>query len=152
GATTITQSEFFVDDPRETGGRKDPAFYERVIHDPFLSKLAWDINEQSARQCREVADRVANETGRQRFVAGAIGPLTVSLSNSPDADDPGFRVVTFDQVKFAYAEQIRALIAGGVDVLLVETIFDSLNAKAALVAIREVFDQDGKELPVMISA
>ena len=79
-------------------------------------------------------------------MAGAIGPLTVSLSNSPDADDPGFRVVTFDQVKTAYAQQVRALIAGGVDLLLVETIFDSLNAKAALVAIREVFDQDGKEL------
>ncbi len=107
---------------------------------------------QSARQCREWADRVANATSRPRFVAGAIGPLTVSLSNSPDADDSGFRVVTFDQVKTAYIQQIRALIAGGSDLLLVETIFDSLNAKAALVAIREVFDQDGKELPVMISA
>ena len=83
------------------------------------------------------------QTGRPRFVAGAIGPLTVSLSNSPDADDAGFRVVTFDQVKTAYAQQVRALIAGGVDLLLVETIFDSLNAKAALVAIREVFDEDG---------
>jgi 5-methyltetrahydrofolate--homocysteine methyltransferase len=76
----------------------------------------------------------------------------VSLSNSPDADDPGFRVVTFDQVKAAYTQQVRALIAGGADLLLVETIFDSLNAKAALVAIREVFDNDGRELPVMISA
>ena len=157
GATSITQSEFFVEDPRERGGRKDPAFYQKVIDDPFLNNLAWEINEQSARQCREWADRVANETGRQRFVAGAIGPLTVSLSNSPDADDAGFRVVTFDQVKAAYAHEVRALIAGGVDLLLVETIFDSLNAKAALVAIREVFDEDGlaaadKELPVMISA
>jgi 5-methyltetrahydrofolate--homocysteine methyltransferase len=152
GATSISQSEFFVDDPREHGGRKDPAFYQRVIDDPFLNSLAWEINEQSARQCRELADRVGNETGRQRFVAGAIGPLTVSLSNSPDADDPGFRVVTFDQVKAAYSHQVRALIAGGSDLLLVETIFDSLNAKAALVAIREVFDEDGKELPVMISA
>jgi 5-methyltetrahydrofolate--homocysteine methyltransferase len=156
GATSITQSEFFVDDPRERGGRKDPAFYQKVIDDKFLNDLAWEINEQSARQCRELADRVGNETGSQRFVAGAIGPLTVSLSNSPDADDAGFRVVTFDQVKAAYAHQVRALIAGGVDLLLVETIFDSLNAKAALVAIREVFDQDGltgnKELPVMISA
>ena len=114
--------------------------------------LAWEINEQSARQCREWADRVGNDTGRQRFVAGAIGPLTVSLSNSPDADDPGFRVVTFDQVKTAYMQQARALMAGGVDLLLVETIFDSLNAKAALVAIRDVFDADGVELPVMISA
>jgi 5-methyltetrahydrofolate--homocysteine methyltransferase len=152
GATTITQSEFFVDDPREHGGRKDPAFYQQIIEDPFLQSLAWEINEQSARQCREWADRVANSTGRPRFVAGAIGPLTVSLSNSPDADDAGFRVVTFDQVKTAYCEQIRALIAGGSDLLLVETIFDSLNAKAALVAIREVFDQDHVELPIMISA
>src|SRR5580698_10557374 len=152
GASSITQSEFFVEDPREHGGRKDPAFYEKIIDDPFLDSLAWDINEQSARQCREWADRVGTATSRQRFVAGAIGPLTVSLSNSPDADDPGFRVVTFDQVKAAYAQQVRALIAGGVDLLLVETIFDSLNAKAALVAIREVFDQDGSTLPVMISA
>ncbi len=157
GATSITQSEFFVDDPREHGGRKDPEFYQNIIEDGALSALAWEINETSARQCRELADRVGNETGRQRFVAGAIGPLTVSLSNSPDADDAGFRVVTFDQVKTAYMEQVRALIAGGSDLLLVETIFDSLNAKAALVAIREVFDADGlssnnKELPVMISA
>ena len=152
GATSITQSEFFVDDPREHGGRKDPEFYQRVIENQMLRDLAWEINETSARQCREWADSVANETGRQRFVAGAIGPLTVSLSNSPDANDPGFRVVTFDQVKTAYAEEVRALISGGVDLLLVETIFDSLNAKAALVAIREVFDEDGKELPVMISA
>lgn len=152
GATTISQSEFFVDDPREHGGRKDPAFYQNIIEDKFLQDLAWEINEQSARQCREWADRVGTATGRQRFVAGAIGPLTVSLSNSPDADDSGFRVVTFDQVRTAYKEQVRALIAGGSDLLLVETIFDSLNAKAALVAIREVFDEDGKELPVMISA
>jgi 5-methyltetrahydrofolate--homocysteine methyltransferase len=159
GATTIAQSEFFVDDPREHGGRKDPEFYQKVVDDDFLNRLAWDINEQSARQCREWADRVGTATSRQRFVAGSIGPLTVSLSNSPDADDPGFRVVTFDQVKTAYAQQVRALIAGGVDLLLVETIFDSLNAKAALVAIREVLDEKGKdkdergkELPVMISA
>ena len=152
GATSIAQSEFFVDDPREHGGRKDPAFYQKIIDDPFLGSLAAEINEQSAQQCREWADRVGSATSRQRFVAGAIGPLTVSLSNSPDADDPGFRMVTFDQVKTAYMQQVRALIAGGSDFLLVETIFDSLNAKAALVAIREVFDQDGKELPVMISA
>jgi 5-methyltetrahydrofolate--homocysteine methyltransferase len=157
GATSITQSEFFVEDPREHGGRKDPEFYQKIIEDPFLKDLAWEINEKSARLCREWADRVGSATSRQRFVAGAIGPLTVSLSNSPDANDPGFRVITFDQVKTAYSEQVRALIAGGVDLLLVETIFDSLNAKAALVAIREVFDQDGlaannRELPVMISA
>ena len=151
-ATSIGQSEFFVDDPREHGGRKDPAFYQGVIENKFLNDLAWEINEQSAKQCREWADRIANKTGRPRFVAGAIGPLTVSLSNSPDADDAGFRVCTFDQVKAAYANQIRALIAGGSDLLLVETIFDSLNAKAALVAIQEVFEQDKKILPIMISA
>ncbi|HVZ84307.1 MAG TPA: homocysteine S-methyltransferase family protein [Terracidiphilus sp.] len=152
GATSIAQSEFFVEDPREHGGRKDPDFYQKIIEAPSLSALAWEINETSARLGRQWADRVANETGRPRFVAGAIGPLTVSLSNSPDANDPGFRSVTFDQVKQAYAEQVRALIAGGSDLLLVETIFDSLNAKAALVAIREVFDEDQRELPVMISA
>ena len=148
----LAQSEFFVDDPREHGGRKDPDFYQKIIEDPSLIGLAWDINETSARICREWADRVGHETGRPRFVAGSLGPLTVSLSNSPDANDPGFRSVTFDQVKTAYLGQIRALIAGGVDFLLVETIFDSLNAKAALVAIREVFDEDKIELPVMISA
>jgi 5-methyltetrahydrofolate--homocysteine methyltransferase len=152
GATSIVQSEFFVDDPREHRGRKDPEFYQKIIDDPFLGNLAWEINEQSAQQCREWAERVGNESSRQRFVAGALGPLTVSLSNSPDADDPGFRVVTFDQVKIAYMQQVRALVAGRVDFLLVETIFDSLNAKAALVAIREVFDQDCKQLPIMISA
>jgi 5-methyltetrahydrofolate--homocysteine methyltransferase len=152
GATTIAQSEFFVDDPREHGGRKNPEFYQKVIDDPFLKSLAREINEQSARTAREWADRVANETGRQRFVAGSIGPLTVSLSNSPDADDSGFRVVTFDQVKTAYAGQVQALMAGGVDLMLVETVFDTLNAKAALVAIREVFDAEGRELPVIVSA
>src|ERR1700678_4368599 len=86
GATSITQSEFFVDDPREHGGRKDPAFYQKVIDDPFLNKLAWEINEQSARQCREWAERVGTATSRQRFVAGGVGALAVSLSNSPDAD------------------------------------------------------------------
>ncbi len=151
-ATSIGQSEFFVDDPREQGGRKDPAFYQGVIENKFLNDLAWEINEQSAKQCREWCDRIANQTGRPRFVAGAIGPLTVSLSNSPDADDAGFRVVTFDQVKAAYINQVRALIAGGSDLLLVETIFDSLNAKAALVAIQEVFEADKKILPIMISA
>ena len=151
-ATAIGQSEFFIEDPRERGGRKDPAFYQSVIENKFLQELAHDINFQSARQCREWADRIANATGRRRYVAGAIGPLTVSLSVSPDADDAGFRVITFDQVKADYCRQIRSLIAGGVDLLLVETIFDSLNAKAALVATQEVFAEDNLRLPIMISA
>src|ERR1700735_3161822 len=74
GATSITQSEFFVEDPREHGGRKDPEFYQKIIEDASLSGLAWEINEKSARQCREWADRVGSATSRQRFVAGAIGP------------------------------------------------------------------------------
>ena len=86
-ATSIGQSEFFVDDPREHGGRKDAAFYDKVLSDPMLNDLAWEINVESARQCREWADRVGSADGKRRFVAGAVGPLTVSLSNSPDADE-----------------------------------------------------------------
>ncbi len=152
GVTSIALSDFFVEDPREHGGRKDPEFFQKIIEDKFLNDLSWEMSETSARQCREWADRVGNATGRQRFVAGAVGPMQVSLSNSPDADDPGFRVCTFDQVKHAYMQHIRGLIAGGSDVILVETIFDSLNAKAALVALQEVYEKDGVVLPVMISA
>lgn len=153
-ATTIAQSEFFVEDPREKGhGRKDPEFFqEKVLEDPFLLELAHDINTGAAQLARREADRMAESNGRHRYVAGAIGPLTVSLSNSPDADDPAFRVVTFDQVKEAYCQQVRSLIEGGVDLLMVETIFDSLNAKAALVAVQEIFEEDGNKLPVIISA
>jgi len=92
GATSITQSEFFVDDPRERGGRKNPEFYQRILEDGFLSELAWEINEQSARQCREWADRVADRDSRPRFVAGALGPTNRTLSLSPDVEDPGYRV------------------------------------------------------------
>lgn len=96
--TTLAQSEFFVEDPRETGkGRKDPEFFAREVCDnPFLKDLAWEINYESAKLARQWCDRIGEETGRRRYVAGAIGPMTVSLTNSPDADDPGFRVVTFD--------------------------------------------------------
>ena len=102
--------------------------------------LAREINVSRPNCAACEADKMAGDSGKPRYVAGAIGPLTVSLTNSPDADDPGFRVVTFDQVAEAYRHQVRALIEGGGDILMVETIFDSLNAKAALVAIREVFD------------
>ncbi|MBL9153917.1 MAG: methionine synthase [Verrucomicrobiales bacterium] len=153
-ATTLAQSEFFVEDPRERGlGRKDPEFFQaKVCENAFLKDLAWEINYESARLCRKWADAIGSDTGRKRYVAGAIGPMTVSLTNSPDAEDPGFRVVTFDQVRDAYRHQIRALIAGGADIMMVETIFDSLNAKAALVALREVYDEDGIELPIIVSA
>jgi cobalamin-dependent methionine synthase I/methionine synthase I (cobalamin-dependent) len=148
--TSIAQAEFFKEVPE--GRRKDPEFFQTVLEDKFLNDLAWEINFESAKQCRKWADLVGEKTGRKRYVAGAIGPLTVSLSQFPDLSDLSFRYVTFDQVKEAYKHQVRALIAGGVDTLMVETIFDSLNAKTALVAIREVFAEDQVELPVQISA
>ncbi len=151
-ATGIAQSEFFVEDPREKGGRKDPDFFQKILEDKFLNDLAWEMNVESSRLCRKWADNVGSDTGRKRYVAGAIGPLTVSLTNSPDANDPAFRVVTFDQVLAAYKHQVRGLIEGGCDILMVETIFDSLNAKAAVVAIQEVFDEDGSRLPIIVSA
>lgn len=151
-ATSIAQSEFFVEDPRETGGRKDPDFYQKVVDDAFLNELAWDLNVQSAMLAREAADQAAQSSGRKRYVAGAIGPMTVSLTNSPDANDPGFRVVSFDQVLGAYKHQVRGLIEGGCDILMIETIFDSLNAKAAAVAVQEVYDEDSVHLPVILSA
>jgi len=153
-ATTLAQSEFFVEDPREKGtGRKDPEFFhEKVCENPFLKDLAWEINVESAKLCRRWCDEIGSDTGRKRYVAGAIGPMTVSLTNSPDAEDPGFRVVVFDQVRDAYKHQVRALVEGGCDIMMVETIFDSLNAKAALVALREVYDEDGIDLPIIVSA
>jgi 5-methyltetrahydrofolate--homocysteine methyltransferase len=151
-ATSIAQSEFFVDDPREHGGRKDPEFFQKIIEDPFLNQLAWEMNVESSKICRRQADEIAEKTGRKRYVAGAIGPLTVSLSNSPDPDDHAFRVVTFDQVLEAYKHQIRGLIDGGCDILMIETIFDSLNAKAAAVAVQEVYQELRIHLPVIISA
>ena len=100
GATSIAQSEFFVEDPREHGGRKDPEFYQKIIEDKFLNDLAWEINEQSARQCRAEADRATRETGRERFVAGAVGPLTVSLSRFTTARaDQDFASWQPDQVE-----------------------------------------------------
>lgn len=151
-ATSIAQSEFFKEDPRETGGRKDPEFFQKIIEDEFLNELAWDMNVESSKLCRKWADDIGTDTGVKRYVAGAIGPMTVSLSNSPDANDPGFRVVTFDQVLESYKHQVRALIEGGCDILMIETIFDSLNAKAAAVAVQEVYDEIGLKLPVIISA
>ncbi|MFT4548852.1 MAG: 5-methyltetrahydrofolate--homocysteine methyltransferase, partial [Verrucomicrobiales bacterium] len=152
-ATHLAQSEFFVEDPREKGtGRKDPEFFQKIVDDKFLNDLAWEINVESSKLAKHWADQIGSDTGRKRYVAGAIGPLTVSLTQSPDADDASFRTVIFDQVAAAYRHQTRALIEGGCDILMVETIFDSLNAKAAVAAIQEVFAEDGVELPIIISA
>ncbi len=118
--------------------------------DYALSHLAHEINVRSAQLAKEAA-RKYSTSARPRFVAGAIGPLNRTLSISPDVEDPGYRAVTFEEVEGAYAEQVRGLIEGGVDILLVETIFDTLNAKAALVAIGETQRALGTDLPLMIS-
>ena len=151
-ATELAQSEFFVEDPREKGGRKDPEFFDGVLENEFLKELAWDMNMKSSELARKMADDVGTDTGVKRYVAGAIGPLTVSLSNSPDAEDAAFRVVNFDQVLETYRRQVKGLIEGGCDILMIETIFDSLNAKAAAVAVQEVFEEEGVKLPIIISA
>jgi 5-methyltetrahydrofolate--homocysteine methyltransferase len=152
--TSIAQSEFFVEDPRESGkGRKDPAFYQTVIDDEYLKDLAWELNVESAKLARKACDEVEAKTGIKRYAAGAIGPMTVGLNNSAvDPDDPGFRVITFDQVYEDYKRQILALIEGGVDILMVETIFDALNSKCALVAIQDAYEELGIHLPIIISA
>ncbi|MEZ5080741.1 MAG: methionine synthase, partial [Thermoleophilia bacterium] len=111
-----------------------------------------DVNLAAARLAREAADaQTARTPDRPRLVAGAIGPMNRTLSMSPKVEDPGFRAVTFDQVREAYREQVRALVEGGSDLLLVETIFDTLNAKAALLAIDDVANETGVVLPIMIS-
>ena len=112
-------------------------------------ELVGDMNEAAARIIREVVD-AAND-GRQRWVAGAIGPTNKTLSLSPDVNDPGFREVDFDQVKSVYREQIDALVRGGIDFVLIETVFDTLNCKAAIMAALEAEAALGRELPIMIS-
>src|SRR5207248_8665897 len=122
-ATTIGLQEFlFAGKPNN--GRKDPEFFDRVINDAGLRETTREINDIAARMARKAADHVTDETGERRFVAGALGPLPVTASLSPDVNDPGFRAVTFDQIKRSYRDQIDALLGGGVDVLLVETIFE----------------------------
>ncbi len=117
-----------------------------------LEGLAYELNREAARLAREVAERWSERTpDRPRFVAGAMGPTNRTLSLSPDVNDPGFRSVTFDQVRTAFAEQVRGLIDGGAHLLLFETFIDTLNLKAALVAAEEVFEEKGRRLPVMIS-
>jgi 5-methyltetrahydrofolate--homocysteine methyltransferase len=113
--------------------------------------LVSKINVEAARITREVSDRYSAKDGRPRWVAGALGPTNKTLSLSPDVNDPGFREVDFDQVKAVYREQIDALVEGGVDFILIETIFDTLNAKAGVMATLEAEQALGRELPLMIS-
>ena len=118
--------------------------------DYHMAELAGEMNRVSARLAREQADRFSTPE-RPRFVAGALGPQPKTASISPDVNDPGARNVTFEELRATYAEQVAALVEGGVDLLLVETVFDTLNAKAALFAIDEYFEASGRRLPIMIS-
>jgi 5-methyltetrahydrofolate--homocysteine methyltransferase len=116
-----------------------------------MSDIAYELNLEGARLVREAARAAHEEDGRERIVAGAIGPTNRTASISPDVSNPGFRAITFDQLREAYGEQVRGLIDGGVDTLLIETIFDTLNAKAAIFAIADELAARGIDLPVMIS-
>jgi 5-methyltetrahydrofolate--homocysteine methyltransferase len=116
-----------------------------------MSDIAHELNLEGAKLARRAADIAQNEDGRPRFVAGAIGPTNRTASISPDVSNPGFRAVTFDELRTAYAEQVSGLLEGGADLLLIETIFDTLNAKAAIYAIADVTEANGAHLPVMIS-
>jgi 5-methyltetrahydrofolate--homocysteine methyltransferase len=120
--------------------------------DYHLQHIVYELNFQSAKIAREVADEVTRkDPARPRFVAGAMGPTNKTASLSPDVNNPGYRAITFDELAAAFKEQARGLIDGGSDILLLETIIDTLNVKAALFAIQELFEEIGRQLPVMVS-
>jgi 5-methyltetrahydrofolate--homocysteine methyltransferase len=117
-----------------------------------MESLVYELNFESARIAKDAALKYSNLTpNKPRFVAGSIGPTNRTASMSPDVNDPGYRAVTFDDLVVAYSEQINALIDGGVDILLIETIFDTLNAKAALFAVDTILDKKNLSIPIMIS-
>lgn len=147
-ATSIAQQDFFHQSPP---GPHDQKHYEKVLADEQLAAIVRDINAAACRLARSAADEAEARDGRPRWVAGSIGPMAVTASISPDVNDPGYRAVNFDQLRRAYREQIIALCENGVDLLLLETIFDTLNAKACLFAIDELADERGDVPPVMIS-
>lgn len=123
-----------------------------AMADYQMEDLVYELNYQSAKLAKEVANAFTAKTpDKPRFVAGSIGPTNRTASMSPDVNDPGYRAVTFDELRIAYKQQIEALVDGGVDILLVETVFDTLNAKAALFAIEEVKDERNIDLPTMLS-
>src|SRR5437773_1346679 len=148
--TTIGLHDFlFQGEPK--GRRKDQEFFQRVVDDVDLRALIREINFEAARIARRAADRVANQTGHRRFVGGSMGPLPVAGSISPDVNDPAFRAVSLDQLRQTYFDQAKALLESDVDLLIVETIFDTLNGKAALFAIEDAVQATGKRVPLMIS-
>ena len=123
-----------------------------AMADYQMEDLVYELNYESAKIAKEVADEfTAKEPHKPRFVAGSIGPTNRTASMSPDVNDPGYRAVTFEELRIAYKQQIEALLDGGADILLVETVFDTLNAKAALFAIEEVKEERKIEVPVMLS-
>jgi 5-methyltetrahydrofolate--homocysteine methyltransferase len=116
-----------------------------------MESLVGELNRTAAHLAREVADEVSAATGRQRFVAGALGPTSRTASLSPDVNDPGYRNTSFDDLVACYSQAAHALIEGGADIILIETVFDTLNAKAALFAVRGVMDEIGRDLPIVVS-
>lgn len=143
--TTISQADFFLPDPE----KKTPEFFQQALENEELNALVREMNIEAVACTKRAAEPFQNK--KPRFVAGSLGPLPVTCSISPDVNDPGFRTVTFDQLVAAYQWQVECLVEGGVDILLVETIFDTLNAKAAIIALEKVFEAEGKRWPVMIS-
>ena len=120
--------------------------------DYHLEEFVYELNFESAKIARQIADEfTAINPKKPRFVAGSVGPTNRTASMSPDVNDPGFRAVNFDDLRIAYKQQVEALIDGGVDIILVETIFDTLNAKAALFAIEEVKEERDIDIPIMVS-
>ncbi len=119
--------------------------------DYAMEDMVYELNRDGARLAKRALRRAEAIDGKRRFVAGALGPTNRTASISPDVNNPGYRAVTFDDLRIAYAEQVRGLIDGGSDIILIETIFDTLNAKAAIFATREVFEEKGVDLPIMIS-
>ncbi len=150
-ATCIGQHEFF-----HRGGQQkhDAAYYEGVLADEELRALVREMNLAACRLAREAAEAAEAVDGRPRLVAGSIGPLAVTASLSPEVNDPAFRAIRFDQIRRAYREQLLALLEGGVDLLLLETIFDTLNAKACIYAMEELRDElaaaGQRELPPLM--
>jgi 5-methyltetrahydrofolate--homocysteine methyltransferase len=123
-----------------------------AMADYEMESIIYDLNFQSAKIAREAADEfTAIDPAKPRFVAGSVGPTNRTASISPDVNDPGFRAVTFDDLRVSYKEQIEALVDGGIDLILIETVFDTLNAKAALFAVEEVKTERGIDLPIMLS-
>ena len=123
-----------------------------AMADYFMEDLVYELNYESARIAKMVADEFTKkEPNKPRFVAGSIGPTNKTASMSPDVNDPGYRAISFEELRIAYKQQVEALLDGGSDILLVETIFDTLNAKAALFAIEEVKEERNIDVPIMVS-